>query len=139
VSRGHVDTPRSLEAPVAQCGLELEVAKCVGGVISPLLLNIALHGMETAAGVRYYPDGDTMPGAPVLTRYADDLAALCLTSEQAEQVKRRLAEWLAPRGLSFNEAKTRIVHIEATGFDFLAYVERAVMPTRRVHPLCALV
>ena len=26
-----------------------------GGVISPLLLNVALHGLETAAGVRYYP------------------------------------------------------------------------------------
>lgn len=95
-----------------------------GGVISPVLLNVALHGMETAAGVRYYPSGrragETMPDAPVLVRYADDLVALCHSREQAEQVKARLAQWLAPRGLVFNEDKTRIVHAE-TGFDFLGF------------------
>ena len=46
-----------------------------GGVISPVLLNIALHGMEAAAGVRYHPPGrragEIMPDAPVLVRYAD--------------------------------------------------------------------
>lgn len=92
-----------------------------GGVLSPLLMNIALHGMETAAGVRYYSRGDTAPDAPVLVRYADDYAALCHSREQAEQVKQRLAEWLAPRGLSFNEDKTRIVHVEHSGFDFLGF------------------
>ncbi|MGW9032993.1 group II intron reverse transcriptase/maturase [Streptomyces sp. NPDC055722] len=96
-----------------------------GGLISPALLNVALHGMETAAGVRYYPSGhrqagETMPDAPVLVRYADDLVALCHNRQQAEQVKARLAQWLAPRGLVFNEDKTRIVHAE-TGFDFLGF------------------
>ena len=61
-----------------------------------------------------------MPGSPVLVRYADDLVALCHTREQAEQVKARLAEWLAPRGLAFNEDKTRIVHLDE-GFDFLGF------------------
>jgi RNA-directed DNA polymerase len=46
--------------------------------------------------------------------------ALCHSREAAEQVKARLAEWLAPRGLVFNEDKTRIVHAE-TGFDFLGF------------------
>ena len=41
--------------------------------------------------------------------YADDMVALCHTRQQAERVKARMAGWLAPRGLSFNEAKTRIV------------------------------
>ncbi|MGW3044650.1 group II intron reverse transcriptase/maturase [Kitasatospora sp. NPDC001159] len=95
-----------------------------GGVISPVLLNIALHGMETAAGVRYRQSGrragDTMPGSPLLVRYADDLLALCHSREQAEQVKARLAEWLRPRGLVFNEDKTRIVHLEE-GCDFLGF------------------
>ena len=44
-----------------------------GGVISPLLLNVALHGLEEAAGVRYYATGvnagRTMPGSPILVRY----------------------------------------------------------------------
>ena len=52
-----------------------------GGVISPLLLNVALHGMEDAAGVRYQivgvHAGATVAGSPVLVRYADDLVALC--------------------------------------------------------------
>ena len=73
-----------------------------GGVISPVLMNVALHGMEEAAGVRYIPTGrnagTARPGSPVLVRYADDLMALCHSREQAEQVKARLAAWLAPGG-----------------------------------------
>ncbi|MEW1722833.1 group II intron reverse transcriptase/maturase [Streptomyces sp. NPDC093109] len=95
-----------------------------GGVISPLLLNIALHGMEEAAGVRYRTDGihtgKTAPGSPVLIRYADDYVALCHSYDQAQEVKARLADWLAPRGLAFNEEKTSIVHLDE-GFDFLGY------------------
>jgi RNA-directed DNA polymerase len=98
-----------------------------GGVISPLLLNVALHGMEAAAGVRYHQTGTragkVMPGCPTLVRYADDLLALCHTREQAEQVKVRLADWLAPRGLVFNEDKTQITHLE-TGVDFLGFTIR---------------
>ena len=94
-----------------------------GGVISPLILNIALHGLEEAAGVRYrggiHAD-DVVPGSPAVTRYADDLVACCTTRQQAEQVKARLAARLAPRGLAFNEAKTRIVPL-TEGFDFLGF------------------
>jgi RNA-directed DNA polymerase len=98
-----------------------------GGVISPLLMNVALHGLEEAAGVRYHRSGrhagDTRPGSPVVVRYADDLVACAHTREQAEQVEARLAEWLAPRGLVFNEDKTRIVHL-SEGFDFLGFTIR---------------
>jgi len=90
-----------------------------GGVISPCLMNVALHGMEEAAGVRYW-EGATLravPGTPVLVRYADDVLALCHAREQAEHVKQRLARWLEPRGLVFNEAKTRITHLDQ-GVDF---------------------
>ena len=48
------------------------------------------------------------------------LVALCHTSEQAAQIKERLAEWLTPRGLVFNEAKTQIVDLDE-GFDFLGF------------------
>jgi RNA-directed DNA polymerase len=96
-----------------------------GGVISPLLLNVALHGLEETAGVRYVTSGksagDTKPGSPVVIRYADDLIALCHSLEQAEQVKARLAEWLAPRGLIFNEDKTTVVHLQQDGFNFLGF------------------
>jgi RNA-directed DNA polymerase len=91
-----------------------------GGPISPLLLNVALHGLEEAAGVRYGQAGDTKTGSPVVVRYADDLVALCHNQQQAQQVKARLAEWLAPRGLAFNEDKTRVVHLD-DGLDFLGF------------------
>jgi RNA-directed DNA polymerase len=78
-----------------------------GGVISPLLLNIALHGLEEAAGVRYYlrgtRAGELKDGSPALTRYADDLVVCCHSRQQAEQVKAQLARWLEPRGLAFND------------------------------------
>ena len=86
------------------------------------MLNVALHGMEQAAGVRYRTgdrmDARTVAGTPVLVRYADDYVAMCYSRQQAEQVKARLQAWLDPRGLSFNEDKTRIVHVEE-GFSFL--------------------
>lgn len=97
-----------------------------GGVISPLLLNVALHGMEHAAGVRYRTGahlGKTAVDAPVLIRYADDFVVLCHTREQAHGVKAKLADWLAPRGMTFNEDKTRVVHL-AEGFDFLGFNAR---------------
>jgi RNA-directed DNA polymerase len=99
-----------------------------GGVISPLLMNVALHGLEEAAGVRHQTAGvragDVRRGSPILVRYADDMVALCHSQEQAEQVKAQLAEWLAPRGLAFNEDKTKIAHLETGGFDFLGFSVR---------------
>ena len=95
-----------------------------GGCISPCLLNVALHGLEEAAGVVYMTSGahagETKPGSPVAIRYADDVTVLCHSQEQAERVRARLAEWLAPRGLAFNEDKTRIVAL-SEGFDFLGF------------------
>jgi len=98
-----------------------------GGVVSPVLLNVALHGMEHAAGARYrtagQDAGQSVPGTPVVIRYADDLAVLCHSRDEAEQVKARLAGWLRPRGLVFNEGKTRIVTLDE-GFDFLGFTVR---------------
>jgi RNA-directed DNA polymerase len=91
-----------------------------GGVASPLLMNVALHGMEQAAGVRYYRNGNAVPGCPLVVRYADDLIALCHSRQQAEQVQARLAGWLEPRGLAFNQDKTKIAHLDQ-GVDFLGF------------------
>ena len=95
-----------------------------GGVLSPLLLNVALHGLEEAAGVRYRSDparaGWVNDSTPAVTRYADDFTACCHSRQQAESVREKLAGWLAERGLSLNEDKTRIVHL-SEGFDFLGW------------------
>ena len=68
-----------------------------GGGISPLLLNIALQGMETAAGVQYRPDGTVKAGCPTVVTYADDFVALCHSREQAETVQADIAAWLTER------------------------------------------
>ena len=97
-----------------------------GGVISPLLLNVALHGLEGAAGVRYRTGvkaGKTREGYPVLVRYADDFVVCCHTRQQAEAVRERLTGWLAERGLSLNEDKTHLVAL-TQGFDFLGWTFR---------------
>jgi RNA-directed DNA polymerase len=90
-----------------------------GGVVSPLLANIALHGMEEAIGVKY-DDEDHIRGARALVRYADDFVCFCESREDAEQVQKILVEWLKERGLSLSEEKTRIVHL-TEGFDFLGF------------------
>ena len=99
-----------------------------GGVISPLLMNVALHGLEQAAGCRYAVarsgrEPGAAPGTPVLVRYADDFVVLCHDEAQVQQVRSGLEEWLAPRGLRFNEEKTKVVHL-AEGFDFLGFTVR---------------
>src|SRR5260370_4634379 len=87
-------------------------------------MNVALHGLEEAAGVRYKTTGihagETRAGSPVVIRYADDMVVLCHSQEQAGHVKAQLAEWLAPRGLAFNEDKTKVVHLDE-GFHFLGF------------------
>jgi RNA-directed DNA polymerase len=90
-----------------------------GGVISPLLLNVALHGMERALGSSYTPRG-TLRGTYALVRYADDLAILCPTQQAAIEAQHLLATWLGTRGLRLSEAKTHIRHL-TEGFDFLGF------------------
>jgi RNA-directed DNA polymerase len=85
-------------------------------------MNVALHGMEPAAGVRYRRRGDsaveTEPESPALVRYADDYVALCHSREHAERIEQQLSTWLAQRGLAHNTDKTTITPA-TTGFDFL--------------------
>jgi RNA-directed DNA polymerase len=99
-----------------------------GGIISPVLANIALDGMERLFGAER-PDGRHI--TPCLrrgsnrginlVRYADDFVITAPSREVLEgYVIPRLAEFLAGRGLELSQAKTRILHIDA-GFDFLGF------------------
>ena len=90
-----------------------------GGVISPLLLNIALHGMEQAIDVTYNSQGQ-ISGNRAVVRYADDFVCFCETKEDAEQVQETLTAWLKERGLTLSAEKTRIVHL-MEGFNFLGF------------------
>jgi len=98
---------------------ETETGVPQGSIIGPLLMNIALHGMEDALGVRYNKKGEIV-GSRALVRYADDGVVFCESREDAEAARRDLREWLARRGLRLSEDKTRIVHL-TEGFDFLGF------------------
>ncbi len=80
-----------------------------GGIISPLLLNVALHGLQQQLGPAYG-----------YVRYADDLIVCARTYEQIEAAQSTIEEWLKPRGLALHPEKTRIVHIN-DGFNFLSF------------------
>jgi RNA-directed DNA polymerase len=106
-----------------------------GGVISPLLANIALHGMEQAI-IKGYPKGHRAE-KPMLVRYADDF--LIFHSEKAaiERAVTVIAEWLADMGLILNPKKTRIAHTYLeqegkVGFDFLGCTVRQ-FPVGKTH------
>jgi RNA-directed DNA polymerase len=101
-----------------------------GGVASPLLANIALHGLDEALGIRRLMrrDGHSrIVGNRAWVRYADDFVVFCETKEDAERVVEILRTWLAERGLSLAQDKTRIVHLDG-GFDFLGFNVRRYRP-----------
>ena len=66
-----------------------------GGVVSPVLLNVSLHGMEQAAGVRYDTKGWVRADSPVLVRYADDRAPRTRKEELSRSRVRRM--WCCAR------------------------------------------
>jgi RNA-directed DNA polymerase len=91
---------------------ETEAGTPQGSVISPLLANVVLHGMEEAIGLKPRHNQRAM------VRYADDFCIFCESKEDAEITRQILAEWLSIRGLKFSPEKTRIVHL-SEGIDFL--------------------
>lgn len=101
-----------------------------GGVISPLLANIALHGMEQALGIRRTRTREAVLGPRAVVRYADDFVVFCESQEDAETCKQVLKDWLAERGLELSEEKTQITHL-TKGFDFLGFNVREYPSNRR--------
>ena len=103
-----------------------------GGCISPLLANIALHGMELA--VKEY--ARTLKGkkaenekALSLIRYADDFVILHENLEVIQKCQETIQNWLAEMGLELKSSKTKISHtLEEyqgnVGFDFLGFTIR---------------
>ena len=81
-----------------------------GGVISPLLANIALDGLERLCRER----------SCGFVRYADDFVITARRREDLEKLKPQIEEWLTQRGLMLNVEKTRIVSIQ-DGFNFLGF------------------
>lgn len=85
-----------------------------GGVISPLLANIALSELDETWELECKSLGQ-------LVRYADDFVVLCRTAGQGREAHRRVGEILSRMGLELHPEKTRVVELtlRGEGFDFL--------------------
>jgi RNA-directed DNA polymerase len=104
-----------------------------GGVISPLLANIALHGLaaavESVFQSKIYPNGryqKPILWKPVVIRYADDFVIFHRDLDALKQAQQVAAEWLKGMGLEMKPSKTRITHTlneidGSAGFDFLGF------------------
>jgi RNA-directed DNA polymerase len=101
-----------------------------GGILSPLLANIALSALDEHFARKYAALGPAWTrakrrraGEPVmrLVRYADDFVIMVHgTRDDAEALHDEVAAVLAPVGLRLSEEKTRVCHIDE-GFDFLGW------------------
>ena len=98
-----------------------------GGVISPILANMALDGIQKMLAENF----DTSRKGNISSRehkkhkvnfirYADDFIVTAINEETATQAKRCIREFLAQRGLQLSEEKTLITNINE-GFDFLGW------------------
>jgi len=108
-----------LEADVIEDGKRYKTVEGTpqGGIISPLLANIALDGMETFLLEKL--KGHSSVAAKVI-RYADDFVVLHEDKAIVELAKYYVQQWLAKIGLELSEEKTKIVHT-TEGFDFLGF------------------
>lgn len=113
-------------------GLDHRAGTPQGGVISPLLANIALHGLETH--LKSYVSGRAMPkphpaaargsqakrSALGFVRYAGDFVITHRNPEIMGKVIRETRSWLATVGLTISEEKTRLRR-SSHGFRFLGF------------------
>jgi RNA-directed DNA polymerase len=102
-----------------------------GGILSPLLANIALSVLDDAFVETWQTVMSTAMrrrtrrrkglGTWRLVRYADDFVVMVAgTRGNAEALREQVAAVLAPMGLRLSAAKTRVVHLDE-GFDFLGF------------------
>ena len=86
-----------------------------GGVVSPLLANIALNGVEKIG--EYRQGGRTVPKC---IRYADDMVFILKPEDSAEKILAEVEEFLAERGMNISQKKTKVT-ASTDGFDFLGW------------------
>lgn len=92
-----------------------------GGIISPILANMALDGLQAELERHFSYGGRAGPHKVHFVRYADDfiITGACAQVLQ-DQVVPLVKDFLAKRGLRLSQAKTRITNI-SSGFDFLGF------------------
>jgi RNA-directed DNA polymerase len=84
-----------------------------GAVLSPLLANRYLHGLDARMSAQGY----------AIVRYADDFVILCATEDEAHAALVQVQDWTAHRGLTLHPDKTHLGDCRQAGqgFDFLGY------------------
>ncbi len=113
--------PQSIKSALLRClqaGTSVEFPKQgvpQGGIVSPVLANIALNGVENIGayrktGIRRYP----------CIRYADDMVFVLNPDQDAAEILEQVKDFLAVRGLNIKASKTRTV-AATEGFDFLGW------------------
>jgi len=113
-----------------------------GGIISPLLANVAMNGLDEALGITYerekirntvtYINQSTKYA---MIRYAGDFVVLCNTKENAEEVYSLMEPYLEERGLTLTEDNTSITPL-TDGFDFLGFNIREFQTQQGKKVLC---
>jgi len=97
-----------------------------GGIISPVLANLVLDGIEDLLGRKYGSSklagrstSQTIRNGVHFVRYADDFVVTSHSRETLEnEIKPLVRDFLADRGLTLSQEKTKVTHI-SEGFDFL--------------------
>jgi RNA-directed DNA polymerase len=126
---------------IAPKGLKLGIFRCLkagvnpefpeqgtpqGGVVSPLLANIALNGIES---IHRYHDNPKQritnkTSARNITepsiRYADDMVIILRPKDDATEILERISEFLRKRGMNVSQKKTKVT-AATDGFDFLGW------------------
>jgi RNA-directed DNA polymerase len=118
---------------IAPAGLKLGIFRCLkagtnvgfpeqgtpqGGVVSPLLANIALNGIESLQ--KSYEKGKKERYTEPSIRYADDMVIILKPEDDAGAILTRISEFLAQRGMKVSERKTKLT-ATTDGFDFLGW------------------
>ena len=105
-----------------------------GGVVSPLLANIALNGIES---IHRYCDRETRGRVKEPSiRYADDMVIILRPQDDAEEILNRISQFLAERGLKVSEKKTKLT-ATTNGFDFLGWVRLVLATGKATKPQIA--
>jgi len=123
--------PRSIRQGIFRClkaGVNPEFPEQgtpQGGVVSPLLANIALNGIERIH--RFHVNGTRITNKTAerhinspSVRYADDMVIVLRPQDDANEILGRIDEFLAARGMKISEKKTKIT-AATDGFDFLGW------------------
>lgn len=101
------NTPRSFEPSITQRDIKTEVAKCVGGVVSPLLANVYLHYVFDLWADWWRRHRAT--GEVIIVRFADDYIVGFQYEDDARRFLDELRERLAKFGLELHPDKTRLI------------------------------